>query len=55
MAEMAKVAVLTEPRTFEYHEVAIPEIGPDDGILRVEAAALLIVYLAYMGGRVTLT
>ena len=40
MAEMAKVAVLTEPRTFEYREVAIPEIGPDDGILRVEAAGL---------------
>jgi threonine dehydrogenase-like Zn-dependent dehydrogenase len=40
MAEMAKVAVLTEPRMFDYREVEVPEIGPDDGILRVEAAGL---------------
>ena len=40
MVEMARVAVLTEPRTFDYREVAIPEIGPDEGVLRVEAAGL---------------
>ena len=40
MAEQAKVAVLTDPRVFEYREVEIPDIGPDEGILRVEAAGL---------------
>lgn len=40
MAGKAKAAVLTEPRTFEYREVDIPEIGPDEGLLRVEAAGL---------------
>ena len=40
MAEQAKVAVLTDPRKFEYREVDIPGIGPDEGILRVEAAGL---------------
>ena len=40
MAEQAKAAVLTDPRQFEYREVEIPEIGPDEGILRVEAAGL---------------
>ena len=40
MPNQAKVAVLTDPRTFDYREVDIPEIGPDEGILRVEAAGL---------------
>lgn len=40
MADKARVAVLTEPRTFDYREVDIPEIGPDEGLLRVEAAGL---------------
>ena len=40
MAEQAKAAVLTDPRQFEFREVDIPEIGPDEGILRVEAAGL---------------
>lgn len=40
MPEKAFAAVLTDPRTFEYREYAIPEIADDDGILRVEAAGL---------------
>ena len=40
MVEKAHAAVLTEPRTFEYRDFDIPDIGPDEGILRVEAAGL---------------
>ncbi len=40
MTDTAQAAVLTEPRHFEYREFDIPEIGPDDGLLRVEAAGL---------------
>ena len=40
MAESAFAAVLTGPRQFDYREVALPEIGPDDGVLRMEAAGL---------------
>lgn len=40
MTEKAHVAVLTDPRQFDYREVDIPEIGPDEGLLRVEAAGL---------------
>jgi threonine dehydrogenase-like Zn-dependent dehydrogenase len=36
----AQAAVLTAPRTFEMREFALPEIGPDDGLLRVEANGL---------------
>jgi threonine dehydrogenase-like Zn-dependent dehydrogenase len=36
----ALAAVLTGPRTFEHREFAIPEIGLDDGVLRVEANGL---------------
>lgn len=36
----ATAAVLTAPRTFEIRELPIPEIGPDDGLLRVEACGL---------------
>ena len=40
MADMAQAAVLIEPRTFDYREYPLPEIGPDDGLLRVEAGGL---------------
>jgi alcohol dehydrogenase len=36
----AHAAVLTEPRKFEIREFAIPEIGPDDAVLKMEAAGL---------------
>jgi threonine dehydrogenase-like Zn-dependent dehydrogenase len=37
MAEMIRAAVQTGPRRIEMMEFARPEIGPDDGLLRVEA------------------
>lgn len=40
MTDKARVAVLTEPRTFDYREVELPDVGSDDGLLRVEAAGL---------------
>ena len=40
MADTAYAAVLTEKRTFETREVPLPDIGPDDGLLRMEAAGL---------------
>ena len=40
MTDRAFAAVLTEPRKFDYREVAIPEIAADDGVLRMEAAGL---------------
>ena len=40
MAETAHAAVLTKPRTFEYRDFDIPDIKPDEGLLRVEAAGL---------------
>ena len=40
MTETAYAAVLTEIRKFETREVPIPEIGPDEGLLRMEAAGL---------------
>ena len=40
MAEQADAAVLTGPRTFEFRRFELPEIGPDEGVLRVEAAGL---------------
>lgn len=40
MAEQAYAAVLTGKRAFETREVEIPKIGPDDGLLRMEAAGL---------------
>jgi threonine dehydrogenase-like Zn-dependent dehydrogenase len=36
----AYASVLTAKRTFELREVPIPEVGPDDGILRMECAGL---------------
>jgi alcohol dehydrogenase len=40
MAERAEAAVLIAPRRFEFQDFAIPETGPEDGVLRVEAAGL---------------
>mgnify|MGYP001166312019 FL=1 len=40
MAEKAYAAVLTKERHFDYRDVDIPEIGPDEGLLRMEAAGL---------------
>lgn len=40
MTKMAYAAVLTEKRHFETREVPLPDIGPDDGLLRMEAAGL---------------
>ena len=40
MADRAFAAVLTEPRKFDYRDVAMPEIGAEDGVLRMEAAGL---------------
>ena len=40
MTETAYAAVLTEVRKFETREVPIPDIGPDEGLLRMEAAGL---------------
>jgi len=40
MAEHADAAVLLAPRRFEIQEFDIPEIGPEEGVLRVEAAGL---------------
>ena len=40
MAETAHAAVLTEPRSFACREYDLPEIGPGEGLLRVEAAGL---------------
>lgn len=40
MTQTAHAAVLTEPRTFEIREYPIPDIKPDEGVLKVEAAGL---------------
>jgi alcohol dehydrogenase len=40
LSKLAHAAVLTRPRSFEYRDFAIPSIGSDDGVLRVEAAGL---------------
>ncbi len=40
MPHSAYASVLTAKRTFELREVPIPEVGPDDGILRMECAGL---------------
>ena len=36
MADKVLASVLIEPKTFELREFDMPEIGPDEGILRVE-------------------
>jgi threonine dehydrogenase-like Zn-dependent dehydrogenase len=38
--ELSRAAVATDPYTTEPLELAVPPIGPDDGLLRVEAAAI---------------
>jgi alcohol dehydrogenase len=40
--EKAQAAVLTGPRKFEMREIPLPEIGADDGILRLEANGLCV-------------
>lgn len=40
MAEKANAAVLTGPRTFEFRDFNLPDIEPNEGVLRVEAAGL---------------
>ena len=40
MTEKAYAAVLTERRKFDTRQVDLPDIGSDDGLLRVEAAGL---------------
>jgi len=40
MTEKARAAVLLEPRKLAVREFAVPEIGADDAVLRVEAAGL---------------
>lgn len=40
MTEKANAAVLVAPRSFEFREFPLPDIGPDEGLLRVEAAGL---------------
>ena len=37
---MAKVAVLTAPKTIEIQEVPIPELGDDDILVKVEGAGV---------------
>ena len=40
MSETANAAVLTEPRSFDFREYPVPDIAPDEAVLRVEAAGL---------------
>lgn len=40
MADMAHAAVLVAPWKFEFRDMRLPEIGPEDGLLRMEAAGL---------------
>ncbi|MBM3485128.1 MAG: zinc-binding dehydrogenase [Alphaproteobacteria bacterium] len=40
MAGKAQAAVLTGPRQIEFQEFVLPEIGPEEGLIRMEAAGL---------------
>src|SRR5947209_19398146 len=40
MADMVRAVVMTAPRTFELQEFPRPVIGPDEGLLRVEACGI---------------
>jgi threonine dehydrogenase-like Zn-dependent dehydrogenase len=40
MADMVRAAVMTAPRTFEMREFPRPAIGPDEGLLRIEACGI---------------
>ncbi|TGV73410.1 dehydrogenase, partial [Mesorhizobium sp. M2D.F.Ca.ET.145.01.1.1] len=39
MATM-RAAVLTAPHRFELREVAVPEVGPDDALIRVQRTGI---------------
>ncbi|WES64521.1 zinc-binding dehydrogenase [Microbacter sp. GSS18] len=53
MAEMVRAAVQTGPRRIEMREFPRPQIGPDDGLLRVEANGIcgsdVEIYRGHMG------
>ena len=40
MSETANAAVLTAPRSIDLREFDLPDVAPDEGVLRVEAAGL---------------
>src|SRR5437773_11561805 len=40
MADMVRAAVQTAPRTFEMRDFPRPVIGPDEGLLRIEACGI---------------
>lgn len=40
MADMVRAVVMTAPRTFEMREFPRPVIGPDEGLLRIEACGI---------------
>jgi threonine dehydrogenase-like Zn-dependent dehydrogenase len=40
MADTVRAAVMTGPRTFEFREFPRPQIGPDEGLLRIEACGI---------------
>ncbi|HUY49349.1 MAG TPA: amidohydrolase family protein [Streptosporangiaceae bacterium] len=40
MADLVRAAVMTAPRTFEFREFPRPVIGPDEGLLRIEACGI---------------
>jgi threonine dehydrogenase-like Zn-dependent dehydrogenase len=40
MSSKTRASVLTAPKTFEVRELTMPEIGPDDGLLKVEACGV---------------
>jgi D-arabinose 1-dehydrogenase-like Zn-dependent alcohol dehydrogenase len=40
MADLVRAAVMTAPRSFEMREFPRPEIGPDEGLLRIEACGI---------------
>jgi threonine dehydrogenase-like Zn-dependent dehydrogenase len=40
VAHASRAVVQTGPGHFEVHEFGVPEIGPDDGILRMEMCGI---------------
>ena len=52
MVERARAAVLVEPRRIEIEEIAIPETGADDGILKVEATGVCGSDIPYYTGEI---
>ncbi|WP_460776436.1 zinc-dependent alcohol dehydrogenase [Microbacterium sp. GXF7504] len=54
MTETVRAAVQTAPRTIEMREFLRPKIGPDEGLLRVEANGIcgsdVEIYKGHMGG-----